>query len=447
MSYYGISVAITVIVTSLIAFYLLYKAKELNLGILISISIGSLILGFSFNPAFKAVLNLLSDSVSLNKQLALIITLLVELFVFLLLICILSLVISIAIPKRFSSIDCGAVIDRFLLIIKTNISSFIHKISVFTGGFFHRMKDMLLFVYNLKNKLKKPVDTKQIIDTMGIEKNENGIFEHKENNTDSFAGILAFMEPHNVNRLETVDLREAVEEVTEAVAVSTEADIEDIIGKSDLDQKYQNIVAMAYSEVIVTEDEEQDVVETSTSELLAESEDIGVTEILDTIQDSGITESDNLSLDNNTIENTTIALDTEAEVTVSVNEEETTDETEIISNIHIESANTKGVVEQFVYDTDDWSEDIAEVNADSLVMKAFECKDNGRKDQAVEYYMEALQRDPDRDMIFWIVLDVCTLYKQMGLNDLAQMILEGMVQKYGSIIQPEMKQEIMKNLK
>ena len=97
------------------------------------------------------------------------------------------------------------------------------------------------------------------------------------------------------------------------------------------------------------------------------------------------------------------------------------------------------------------NEDVAKdeqiIDANSLVLKAFECKDSGKKEEAIEHYLSALQYEQSNEMVFWIVLDVCALYKQLGLSDLAKIILEGLVSKYGSIIQPDIKKEIMNNLK
>lgn len=146
MSYYGVSVLITILITSLVAFYLLYKAKELNLGIVISISIGSIILGFTFYPAFRTLLKLLSDNININKKVASIITLITILFVFLLFVLIVSFIISISIPKKIASIDCCVVID-----------SIKNKFIGFFGKIVSSMKEMVKNVYNTINKLKKPV--------------------------------------------------------------------------------------------------------------------------------------------------------------------------------------------------------------------------------------------------------------------------------------------------
>lgn len=295
MSNYGVSVAITVILTSLTAYYLLYRARELNLGILLSIAAGTIVLGCSFNPAFKLILGLLSERISINTPIALIASLLVVLFIFLLTICVLSLIISIAIPKNFSSIDCGVYIDQFFGNIKNCSAGFFNKQAIYTRSVDTIKESGADNTYDLDFKMKKPVDTNQIIDTMGIEKNEK-------------------------------------------------------------DQLYIDKAVF---------DEE--------SVYLEQHDDIASKPV--TVE-SGMTES----------------------------------------------------------------------TVQSLVAKAFENKAAGKKDLAVECYMQALEHEPDKEMIFWIVLDVCTLYKELGLQELAKNILEAIVLRYDTAIKPEIKEGIISNL-
>lgn len=408
MSYYGISVIVTVLLTSLIAFYLLYKAKELNLGILISITTGSIVLGFSFSPAFKLLLRLLSESISINRKLALVLALFIVLFVFLIFICVLSLIISIAIPKKFSSIDCGVYIDKFFSATRHFIAGIPSRLRTFASKSLTVLKNTVKNTYILKNKLKKPVDTIQIIDKMGIEKSENGISPQPSSDLTGFS-----------EEIETAGYVAAViqPEVEQAVVVFEEVEAPydgEAADKADMEQV---VAAQAEKEMPLEEECDPALEELSSEGETAQVEDSeGIPE-----EPSELVEM----LDDSTGE---VLAASEAQ-----NEE-------------------AAVVSQ---EQDHWGEQVflqetaveTELSAGSLVMKAFESKDRGRKDTAVEYYLKALEQRPDREMIFWIVLDVCTLYKQLGLMELARNILEGMVDKYGSIIQPEIKEEIIKNLK
>ncbi len=410
MSYYGISVLITTVITLLVAFYLLYKAKELNLGILISISIGSVILGFSFSPAFNAILNLLSDKVNISRKLALIVALLTVLAIFLILIMALSLIIAICIPSKFTKIDCGIYIDRILERIKR---SFL----VFTGKIIPQFKNIVKNVYNIRNKLKKPVDTKQIIDTMGIEKNEISELESKIPENAEFTELLELVDSQAAAEIEKT--AEAFETVASAGAITFAAheseepvtasvisdDVSPVIGNALTPETEQSEAAWI-DEAAAHLDEE--TVYTAKPEDDAEMIDTGALEVAAAAGSEEVIEEETIDIADNAYSN--LILD------------------------------VSGMVDHAITEADT-------VSAGSLVSKAFESKGIGKKEEAIEYYMEALVHEPENEMIFWIVLDVCTLYKQLGLNDLAGSILEGIVSQYGSIIQPDMKEEIMKNLK
>jgi hypothetical protein len=150
---------------------MLYKAKELNLGMIISISAGTIILGVLFSPAFKFILGFLSQNLNFNKQIALIISLIIVLIVFLIFILVFSLIVTLCIPKRWIQVDCGTYIDRFIGLVKSlKLKQFIIEKCQ------HCAKSMGAIVSkmsNVTNMLKKPVDTSEIIDKMGIEKNDN----------------------------------------------------------------------------------------------------------------------------------------------------------------------------------------------------------------------------------------------------------------------------------
>lgn len=382
MTYYGISVIITIIVTSVIAFYFLYKAKELNLGILISITAGSIVLGFSFSPTFRFIMELFSDSANFDKKFALLLSLIVELLTFLLLVCILSFVISMVIPNKFASIDCGVYIDKFFESAKNSISDPDKKGSVLPVKIINLLKENVKNAYNLKNKLKKPVDTSQIIDTMDLEKNENGVVAQ-----DTSDPILELNECIDSNMQEVSERVEAIQASEEIQAAVEE-------------------VAAVQADAVDVFDESEEVANTPV--LFEETE----TEIEEFSQDS----------------------DTEFEAGNDGLAEQVDD-----SSAEFEPHTEEISVECHSSDTID--------NVQSIVDKAFELKGNGRRAEAIEQYMKALEHNPDNDMLFWIVLDVCTLYKQLGLSVLAQSILEGIVEKYGAAIKPEIKEEINKNLK
>ena len=90
---------------------------------------------------------------------------------------------------------------------------------------------------------------------------------------------------------------------------------------------------------------------------------------------------------------------------------------------------------------------IKQLDLGSCILKAMEYKGAGRKAEAIECYMTALEKSPTSEMVFWIVLDICALYKQLGLSTLAQSILDGLAVQFDGAIAPEVRAEIMNNLK
>lgn len=440
MSYYGISVIVTVLLTSLIAFYLLYKAKELNLGILISITTGSIVLGFSFSPAFKLLLRLLSESISINRKLALVLALFIVLFVFLIFICVLSLIISIAIPKKFSSIDCGVYIDKFFSATRHFIAGIPSRLRTFASKSHTVLKNTVKNTYILKNKLKKPVDTIQIIDKMGIEKSENGISPQPSSDLTGFseeietAGYVAAVVQPEVEQ--AVVVFEEVEAPYDGEAAD-KADMEQVVAaqaqmEMPLEEECDPVLEELPSEGEAAQVEDSGGIPEEPSEhveMLDDSSGEALHESGDLIDEIGPEDGENLELPQNEH-----AVHGEALAASEAQNEEAA----VVAQEQDHSAELVFLQETAVE---------TELSAGSLVMKAFESKDRGRRDTAVEYYLKALEQRPDREMIFWIVLDVCTLYKQLGLMELARNILEGMVDKYGTIIQPEIKEEIIKNLK
>jgi tetratricopeptide (TPR) repeat protein len=87
-----------------------------------------------------------------------------------------------------------------------------------------------------------------------------------------------------------------------------------------------------------------------------------------------------------------------------------------------------------------------ENNIDSYIDEAFKFKQNGDYESAIIYYMYALDSKPENSLVFWIILDICVLYKEMGQAELARQILEGYVEIYGNVMDKQVKDEIERNL-
>ncbi len=453
MSYYGVSVIITVL-TSLTAFYLLYKARELNLGILISVVTGSVILGFSITPAFKGILGWVSDSINLSEKLALVISLLIILFIFLVFILVLSIIISIAIPKKFSAIDCCVFIDRFFESVKGKLSGNRDETAETAEKTAPGMKEIVKNVYYIKNKLKKPVDTNQIIDTMGIEKSVKSVSQQENVKEDdipeAFSGLMAFMEPGREEALlpETEEAISAAVGETSAIG-STEAGepvaLEETAGSAeDAAVEMAGVNQPEYDASAEPVFEETSEPEKPKEYVLAAPVESAVTEA----QEEAAEYTPPAPIEEETPEDTSSVPAVQAgegDYTMAAPVEPAEPE-EYTLSIPVEAAEAEVYAAASAVETENVAEVEAE-DADTLIRKAFECKGSGRKAEAIEYYDRALQHNPHGEMVFWIVLDMCALYKQLGLNDLARSILEGVVSQYGNLIQPEIKMEIMNNLK
>lgn len=83
---------------------------------------------------------------------------------------------------------------------------------------------------------------------------------------------------------------------------------------------------------------------------------------------------------------------------------------------------------------------------DEYIEEAFKLKAEGDYEGAILYFMYALDSNPPEDLIFWIVLDLCVMYKYLGQQEMAKDILESYVNTYGSVMGSDIKAEIERNL-
>lgn len=61
-------------------------------------------------------------------------------------------------------------------------------------------------------------------------------------------------------------------------------------------------------------------------------------------------------------------------------------------------------------------------------------------------YINALDMKPDTEVAFWIVLDICVIYKNFGRTELATDILQAYVNEYDNLLSNEVKEQIMQSL-
>jgi hypothetical protein len=60
--------------------------------------------------------------------------------------------------------------------------------------------------------------------------------------------------------------------------------------------------------------------------------------------------------------------------------------------------------------------------------------------------MYALDKKPQKELTFWIVLDICVMYKILGQQDLALDILDNYYDIYGEEMDNSVRKEIESNL-
>jgi tetratricopeptide (TPR) repeat protein len=113
-----------------------------------------------------------------------------------------------------------------------------------------------------------------------------------------------------------------------------------------------------------------------------------------------------------------------------INFEKSVDRTEIIDKMGIENIGQT-------------SENLG---LDECIEKAFLLKESKDLESAILYYMYALDKKPGKDLAFWIVLDICVIYKELGQKEMAFDILNSYYEVYGDVMDMSVKEEIERNL-
>ena len=83
---------------------------------------------------------------------------------------------------------------------------------------------------------------------------------------------------------------------------------------------------------------------------------------------------------------------------------------------------------------------------DRLIDRAFGYKKAGKYEEAITCYMAALDHKPENNLVFLIILDICTLYKELGKEELAMLILESYAEEYSDAMDETIRYEIERNL-
>jgi len=86
------------------------------------------------------------------------------------------------------------------------------------------------------------------------------------------------------------------------------------------------------------------------------------------------------------------------------------------------------------------------LSIDEAIDQAFFLKQEGRELEAASLFINALDMKPDTEVAFWIVLDICVIYKNFGQSELAADILQSYMNEYNDLMSDEVKEQIMQSL-
>ncbi len=90
--------------------------------------------------------------------------------------------------------------------------------------------------------------------------------------------------------------------------------------------------------------------------------------------------------------------------------------------------------------------DVGALTIEECIEEAFRLREERDSEGAIIYCMYALDKKPPKALTFWIVLDICVMYKALGQHELALDILNSYYDIYGEIMDESIKEEIVKNL-
>jgi hypothetical protein len=83
---------------------------------------------------------------------------------------------------------------------------------------------------------------------------------------------------------------------------------------------------------------------------------------------------------------------------------------------------------------------------EECIDEAYRLRELGDLEGSIIYYMYALDKNPQKDLTFWIILDICVMYKSLGQQSLALDILNSYYDIYGDTMGNDIREEIQRNL-
>jgi hypothetical protein len=80
------------------------------------------------------------------------------------------------------------------------------------------------------------------------------------------------------------------------------------------------------------------------------------------------------------------------------------------------------------------------------ITEAFRLKEAGDFEGAILNFMYALDKKPPKELTFWIIIDICVMYKSLGQQDLALEILNSYYDIYGDMMDDQTRDGIIRSL-
>ncbi|HOQ00173.1 MAG TPA: hypothetical protein PK604_04945 [Acetivibrio clariflavus] len=80
------------------------------------------------------------------------------------------------------------------------------------------------------------------------------------------------------------------------------------------------------------------------------------------------------------------------------------------------------------------------------INEGFRLKAQGDYEGAIINFLYALDTYPPDDVAYWILLDICVMYKQLGQIELAKEVLDDYAKEYGIVMDERLRYEIELNL-
>lgn len=88
----------------------------------------------------------------------------------------------------------------------------------------------------------------------------------------------------------------------------------------------------------------------------------------------------------------------------------------------------------------------AKKKLNSYIDQGFEAKARGDLEAAVDCFTKALELSPSNDMMTFLVLDISTMYKELGRYNEARGILETFIETFGNILNDNIRRDIKANI-